>query len=186
MVRLLERDEAILMVIDVQEKLAPAMDAEIFPSVQKNLEILVETAKIIGIPIFVTEQYSKGLGPTIPDVTGLMDEEEFDRFEKMTFCCLRDKDILEALSLSGKKQVILCGMEAHVCVYQTGIDLLNAGYEVYIVRDAVCSRRKQNMEAGIRGLIAAGAVEITTETVGFSLLKIAGTSDFKEFSKLIK
>ncbi len=186
MARLLERDEALLMVIDVQEKLAPAMDKEVFPFVLQNLGILVETAKIMGIPIFVTEQYSKGLGSTIPEITTLLDGKKFDRFEKMTFCCLRDKDILDALAGSGKKQIILCGMEAHVCVYQTGIDLLNAGFEVYIVRDAVCSRKKENMETGIRGLLAAGAVEITTETVGFSLLKIAGTPEFKEYSKLIK
>lgn len=186
MARLLEKEEALLMVVDVQERLAPAMDMEVFPTTSKNIGILIETAHITDLPVFVTEQYSKGLGGTIPEVMAKLDTGKYETFEKMTFCCLRDKDILEALSRAGKRQVILCGMEAHVCVYQTGIDLLQAGYEVYLVRDAVCSRKRENMEAGIRGLIAAGAVEITTETVGFSLLKVAGTPDFKEFSRLIK
>ncbi len=186
MVRLLEKEEALLMVVDVQERLAPAMDQDIYPGIAKNIGILIETARINGLPIFVTEQYSKGLGPTVREVLGKIGDYEYETFEKMTFCCLRDKNILEALSASGKRQVILCGMEAHVCVYQTGIDLLKAGFEVYLVTDAVCSRRRQNMEAGIRGLLAAGAVEITTETVGFSLLKIAGTPEFKQFSQLIK
>jgi nicotinamidase-related amidase len=186
MVRLLEKDEALLMVVDVQERLVPAMDQDVFPVTERNIGILIETARIVGLPIFVTEQYSKGLGPTVPEVLTKLEDYGYDTFEKMTFCCLRDKNILKALSDSGKKQVVLCGMEAHVCVYQTGVDLLSAGYEVYLVRDAICSRKKENMETGVRGLIAAGAVEISTETVGFSLLKIAGTPDFKEFSKLIK
>jgi len=186
MVRLLEKDEALLMVVDVQEKLAPAMEPEGFPGAVNNIQILVKTAQILGVPIFVTEQYSKGLGSTIEEISSLLDGKEHTLFEKMTFCCVRDRNILEGLSGAGRKQVILCGIEAHVCVYQTGIDLLNGGYEVYLVTDATCSRRAGNMEAGVRGLLAAGAVEITTETVGFSLLKIAGTSEFKEFSKLIK
>ncbi len=186
MVRLLERDEALLMVIDVQERLAPAMEKSIFPGVVENIKILVNSALIMDIPVFVTEQYSKGLGPTVGDISSLLEGKEYTRFEKMTFCCVRDRNILEGIAASGRKQVILCGIEAHVCVYQTGIDLLNGGYDVYLVTDAICSRQKGNMEIGRRGLISAGAVEISTETVGFSLLKIAGTPEFKKFSKLIK
>jgi len=186
MVRLLERNEALLMVIDVQERLAPAMEKNLFPGVVENIKILVDSALILGLPIFVTEQYSKGLGKTVGDISSLLKGKEYTLFEKMTFCCVRDKNILKGLEDSGRKQVILCGIEAHVCVYQTGIDLLNGGYEVYLVADAVCSRKKENMEIGRRGLVSAGAVEISTETVGFSLLKIAGTPEFKNFSKIIK
>ncbi len=186
MPRLLERDEAVLMVIDVQEKLAPAMDPDIFPEALRNMKILIQTAQILDVPIILTEQYPKGLGATLPELKELIENKEFEYFEKMTFCCIRDKNILEAISRKGRKQIILCGVEAHVCVYQTGIDLLQAGYEVYIVSDAVCSRRKENKEIGVRSLVDAGAVELPTETVGFSLLKVAGTPEFKEFAKLIK
>lgn len=186
MSRLLEIDEALLMVIDVQERLAPAMDSDIFPGSLNNMKILIETMKLLDVPVVVTEQYPKGLGATVPEIRDSLSGVDYSHFEKMTFCCLRDRDILEGITSSGRKQIILCGMEAHVCVYQTGIDLLQGGFEVYIVNDAVCSRKKENMESGIRGLVASGAVEITTETVGFSLLKVAGTPRFKGFSKLIK
>ena len=180
----LERDKAVLAVIDVQEKLCVAMDETVLRQLTKNIGILLESASELNIPILVTEQYVKGLGATLPELkekaTGA------PCYEKMTFSCCGCPEFIDKLRAIGRKQVIITGMESHVCVLQTVIELRDAGFDVHVVKDAVMSRSKQNWLTAIEVMTLTGAVPTCTESVVFQLLKVAGTDEFKKLSKLVK
>jgi len=179
----LDRDNAQLVVVDVQEKLCRAMDTKVLEQLTGNVSILLDAAAELGLPALATEQYVKGLGATLPV---LREKLSGPSLEKMTFSCCGGDGFLEALAKSGRRQVILTGMETHVCVLQTALELLSAGYVVHLVCDAVMSRRKANWETALRTLTAAGAVLTSTEAVLFQLLKVAGTEEFKKLSKLVR
>ncbi|QUH25396.1 hydrolase [Serpentinicella alkaliphila] len=177
----LERSDALLLVIDIQERLVAAM--KYGDQMIENTKVLVEVAKVMDFPTVVTEQYPKGIGPTVPELASLLDKNMF--FEKVTFTGCTE-DVVAAIKKLGRKKVIITGTETHVCVLQTTRDLLKLGYEVFIVRDAVCSRSKTNYKAGLELLANMGAVITTTEVVVFDLLKQSATPEFKQISKLIK
>ena len=179
----LDRDQAVLVVIDVQEKLCRAMDEEVLGRLTANVGILQEAARELGIPQVATEQYVKGLGETL---CVLKEKLSSPALEKMTFSCCGEQPFPEKLRELGKKQVIVTGMETHVCVLQTVIELLDAGYTVHLVRDAVMSRKKENWQVGIEAAAAAGAVITSTEAALFQLLRVAGTEEFKKLSKLVR
>lgn len=177
----LHREDALLLIIDIQEKLAPVIkDKEV---VIKNTNILIETAKILDIPVVVTEQYPKGLGPTVEEIRENLENAQV--FEKLLFSACTD-EVMETIEAHGKKKIIITGMETHVCVFQTTRDLLNAGYEVFLVADGVSSRTEGNYRNGLELMRDMGAVITNTETVLFDLMKKAGTPEFKILSKLIK
>jgi nicotinamidase-related amidase len=180
----LERDKAVLVVIDVQEKLCVAMNDDVLKKLTKNIGILLESATELNMPVLVTEQYVKGLGATLPELKEKASGAAF--FEKMTFSCCGGDDFVAALKATGRKQVVITGMETHVCVLQTVIELREAGFDVHIVRDAVMSRNKQNWETAVQAMTLAGAVPTCTESVLFQLLKVAGTEEFKKLSKLVR
>jgi len=186
MKRVLNREDAVLVVVDVQERLVPAIHKELYERSLKNFKIVLETAGTLGVPILLTEQYPKGLGRTVPEVLQALDGKPYERIEKVTFSCARDERFLAAVSKTVRRQVLLIGMETHVCVYQTSIDLINGGYEVFVLDDAVSSRFLHNYESGIAALRDAGAVVISTETAVFQLLKVAGTPEFKKISSLLR
>jgi len=179
----LKSENAVLLVIDVQEKLCRAMDEKILERLVRNAGILLEAAAELSIPVITTEQYVKGLGETLPE---LNQQLQAAPLEKMTFSCCGDDAFLEKLKGLGKKQVIIVGMETHVCVLQTVIELLDAGYTVHLVRDAVMSRRKDNWFVGLETAREAGAVITSTEAALFQLLRVAGTESFKKLSKLVR
>jgi nicotinamidase-related amidase len=180
----LERDKAVLLVIDVQEKLCVAMDEAVLKQLVKNIGIMLESAAELNIPVLVTEQYVKGLGPTLAELKGKTSATAC--FEKMAFSCCGSNEFVAALRATGRSQVIITGMETHVCVLQTVIELCEAGFTVHIVKDAVMSRSKQNWQTAIQAMSLAGAVPTCTESVMFQLLKIAGTDEFRKLSKLVK
>lgn len=178
----LNKEDAVLLIVDIQEKLAAVMkDRE--PVVKNNLH-LIELAKMVSLPVMVTEQYPKGLGPTVPELREAL--PSYRPIEKMTFDCCGQPAFPGELKSLNRKSVILTGMETHICVLQTGIGLLQAGFNVHVVRDAICSRTEGNWETGIGYMRDAGAVVTCTETVLFQLLKVAGTEEFKAISKRIK
>jgi len=179
----LNRDAAVLVVIDVQEKLCRAMDEKILARLTANIAILQEATAELGIPVLATEQYVKGLGETVP---GIRQNLAGPALEKMTFSCCGDGAFLARLRELKRSQIIITGMETHVCVLQTVLELLDAGYHVHLVRDAVMSRRKDNWFVGLETAAAAGAVITSTETALFQLLKVAGTEEFKKLSKLVR
>ena len=181
---LLERDKAVLMVIDVQEKLCAAMDEKVLKHLVKNTGILLESAAELDIPVIVTEQYVKGLGGTLAELKGKAAQAPC--YEKMSFSCCGSAEFVDALKATGRTQVIITGMEAHVCVLQTVIELREAGLNVHVVKDAVMSRSKRNWQTAVETMTLAGAVPTCTEAVLFQLLKVAGTDEFKKLSKLVR
>jgi nicotinamidase-related amidase len=182
----LNREEAVLIVVDVQERLVPAIHKDLYPRALRNMLIAIEAAGTLGIPILLTEQYPKGLGRTVPEVMGALDGKEYRLVEKMAFSCARDEGFLSAVSERNRRQLILVGMETHVCVYLTSVDLRRAGYSLFILDDAVSSRFLHNYQSGLQALRDAGCTVISTETAMFALLKVAATPEFKKISSLIK
>jgi isochorismate hydrolase len=180
----IEREEAVLIVIDVQEVLMKQMDPEMGKQVTQNIKILLNFAKEMAIPILITEQYPKGLGRTIPEIKNELGPNL--PIEKVTFSCCGVETFNEGLGRLKRNQVILIGIETHVCVLQTATDLIQKDYEVYVVADAVCSRKKLDWEIGLRWLEKRGAMIPTTEIIAFQLLKEAGTEEFKRLSKFLK
>lgn len=179
----LDAADAALVVIDIQEKLCHAMDEKVLKHLVKNAGILMDTAAELKLPVVMTEQYVKGLGETLPE---LKSRATGPALEKMTFSCCGDTAFVEKLRSLGRKQIIIVGMECHVCVLQTVIELLDAGFIVHLVRDAVMSRRKDNWFVGLETAREAGAVITSTEAALFQLLKVAGTDEFKKLSKLVR
>ncbi|MDA8428563.1 MAG: hydrolase [Geobacteraceae bacterium] len=180
----LDRDKAVLVVIDVQEKLCLAMDHKVLHNLTKNIGILLETAAELGLPVLVTEQYVKGLGATLPELKDKAAAAPC--FEKMAFSCCGSAEFVERLTALGRTQVIVTGMETHVCVLQTVIELRDAGFEVHLVKDAVMSRSKQNWQTAVEAMVLTGAVPTSSESVLFQLLKVAGSEEFKKLSKLVR
>jgi nicotinamidase-related amidase len=171
---LLSREQAALVVVDVQEGFRPY---DSFEHVARSCGKLVEGARILGVPVVATEQYPKGLGHTAPEV-GL---GELPPIEKTVFSAAR----AEGFDLHGRRQAIVCGIEAHVCVSQTVLDLLAEGLEVHVPADAVASRHPSDYELGLRRMDDAGAQLGSVESVLFELLERAGTPEFKAVQKLI-
>lgn len=179
---MLEVDKAVLLVIDVQDSLFRAIAEK--EKLLDNLKRLIEGMKVLEVPVMVTEQYPKGLGPTLPEVAGLL--PGIKPIAKTSFSCCGDGVFLSAFRKLGRKQVLLAGIESHVCVYQTAADLVADGCEVYAVSDAVGSRTKENRQTGL-GLMGEVGVRLTsTETVLFELLKVAEGKRFKAISKIIR
>ncbi len=178
----LDKEDTVLLIIDVQEKLAAVMKEQ--DKVVKNNLHVIELAKMIGMPVMVTEQYPKGLGTTVTEIREAL--PFYRPIEKMTFDCCGQPSFLEELKEHNKSNVVLTGMETHICVLQTCIGLLRGGINVHVVEDAVCSRTKENWKNGIGFMREAGAVVTCTEIVLFQLLKVAGTEEFKKISKRIK
>ncbi len=179
----LDRADALLMVIDVQEKLAAAMPKAPLAELERNAAVLIRAARRLEIPVIATEQYPKGLGPTVSSLRELLPQEPM---RKMEFSCGASKPIARHVLGSGRKQVVVVGMEAHVCVFQTVRDLLRGGFSVFVAEDAVLSRSEGNRGVGLRLCEKAGATLTSTETVLFDLLGVAGTPEFKELTALIK
>lgn len=173
-----------LVVIDVQERLFAAMEASRRDAVLGNVTLLLATARRLGVPVLLTEQYPKGLGPTLAEVREASGGAR--PLEKMSFSCAGAPGFMEALRESGVDSVILAGIEAHVCVLLTALDLLGRGLPVSVAADAVCSRRSSNLELGLAHARQAGAVVASTETVVFQLLGSADHEAFREVSKLLR
>ena len=178
----LNRNDAVLIVIDLQERLMNAMkDRE---KVYKNTNLLLSTAKEFNIPVILSEQYPRGLGATVAGVKENL-PEDYIYVEKQSFS-LCGAGLSEILAKLGRKTVIVCGSETHVCVFQTVRDLLALGYQVFVVGDAVCSRTKENYRNALSLMSLMGAVVTNTETVFFDLMKKAATPQFRKLSQLIK
>lgn len=174
----LDRDRAALVVVDVQEGFRKAVPE--FSEVARATATLARGAEAIGIPVLVTEQYPKGLGATAPEVAEHLPDGTRP-LEKTVFAASE----AEGFDLGGRDQVIVCGIETHVCVNQTALDLLAGGTEVQIVEDAVGSRSADNKRIGLERMERAGAILTSVETALFELLGRAGTDEFKAVQKLI-
>jgi nicotinamidase-related amidase len=179
---MLEVGSSVLLVIDVQEKLFRAISEK--EKMLDNLQRLIKGIKVLEVPIIVTEQYPQGLGPTIKEIASLLTGVR--PIEKTSFSCCGDKAFLKEFERLGRRQVLLAGIESHVCVYQTAADLISSGCEVYAVGDAVGSRTEDNREVGLKIMEGLGAKLTSTETVLFELLKIAEGDKFKAISQIVR
>jgi len=175
--RTLDRARTALVVIDVQEAFAKAVER--FDDVVAQAAILARGAQTLGLPVLVTEQYPRGLGDTVPQVREALGDTP--RLAKTVFSAAR----AEGFDLAGRDQALVCGIETHVCVNQTVHDLLAGGVEVHVAVDAVGSRTAANRELGLRKMEESGAILTSVETALFELLGAAGSDEFKTIQKLV-
>lgn len=179
---LLDAKNACLLVVDVQERFAPHIDG--WQSLVKNISVMTEAARRLSIPTIISEQYVKGLGPTVSEILDKSDVAR--RFEKLCFAVSGAEGFSEYLRGLKRDQIIVVGIETHVCVNQTVHALLLEGYRVHVVEDAVGSRSPHNKAAGLCKMRQSGAVLTTVEMALFEMLKEAGTADFKAVQALVK
>ena len=175
-------NESALLIVDVQEKLFPLINKK--RELIKNINILLKVFTKLKLPILISEQYPNGLGKTIPDIN--TDSSKIIKNEKTTFSCWKDLKLKQNLCSISKRQIILCGIETHICVLQTCMDLANNSFEVFVSEDAVNSRSKENHFLGIERMRLKGIEIVNTEMILFELLEDSKHSDFKELSKLIR
>jgi nicotinamidase-related amidase len=186
----LSRSRAALLVVDIQDRLLPAMPEDALAQVLRNAALLIQAADRLGLPIVVSQQYPRGLGPTArPIEDAIAAARLVHRFDKLEFSAAR-APAFAALVAPGsglaRDQWIVCGMETHVCVYQSARDLVSRGWDVHVCADAVCSRTAANRELGLGLMARAGAIVTATEACVFDLLERAGSDEFRALSKVIK
>lgn len=179
---LFSRDNTLLVVVDVQTKLADTMDRK--ERVVRNIGKLIRVAKELQLPIVVTEQYPKGLGKTLPELESLLIDAE--PIEKVTFSCCMEERFINALAIENRRNILITGMEAHICVMQTALDLLNREYTAGIVQDAVCSYNQNDMDIAMMRMRGSGVLMTTTEMIIYELLRTAGTEEFKKLLPILK
>ena len=175
---------SVLLVIDIQTKLTRVMPIKVLARLQRYTGVLLKAANTLKIPVLVTEQYPKGLGHLEPEISVLL-ADDAKRYEKTSFSCAGTTEFMEALSQSGRKQAILVGMEAHVCVLQTAMDLKSLGYQIFVVADAVCSRHRESYETALIRMRQAGVIIVNAESVLFEWLRDAKHEQFKTIQSLI-
>jgi len=173
----LDRARTALLVVDIQEGFRKAVDR--FEQVAHHAAVLVQGARRLGVPVLVSEQYPRGLGDTVAELAEHLGDAK--RLEKVVFSAAQ----ADGFDLGGRDQVLVCGIEAHVCVSQTVLDLLDQGLQVQVVGDAVSSRTPENRRVGLEKVARAGALPTSTETALFELLGRAGTDEFKAIQRLV-
>lgn len=174
--------DAVGLIIDIQERLFPFIANN--EQITRNTSILIEGLKALEVPIMVTEQYTKGLGVTIAPLKDLLTEIRF--IEKMAFSCCDEPKFFEELALKAPQFVIIAGIESHVCVLQTTIDLISNGFRPVVVEDCVGSRNPNDKAMAIARMRQEGATITTYESILFELLRRSGTDSFRKISKLVK
>ena len=176
------KDHTVGLVIDIQERLLPHIAGH--EVLLKNVETLILGLNALEVPVMITEQYRKGLGETVPAIQEAL--QYFEPMEKMTFSCCDDPHFIVRLNNMAKKNVIVCGIESHVCVLQTVIDLLESGFQPVVVKDCISSRKPLDKEIAVRRMSREGAIITSYESILFELARISGTDTFKTISKLVK
>lgn len=176
------KENSLGLIIDMQERLLP----HIYHSEEiiSNTGICIEGLKLLDIPLLSTEQYRKGLGPTVQELQNKI--EVFNPIEKMTFSCCDEPGFLSQLKSMNKGQLIICGIEAHVCILQTTIDLIHAGYQPVVIEDCISSRKNNDKIIAVERMRQEGAIITTYESVLFEIARISGTDSFKAISRLVK
>lgn len=180
--RLLRSEDAVLLIIDVQESFRKPIQE--FANLTRNISILVEASKILKLPVVVTEQYPQGLGNIVAEIAACLGDHKL--FEKSCFSCCGSDDFVSALSDINRKQILVSGIEAHVCVSQTVHDLIQLDYQPHLITDAIQSRSPKNRDTGIEKMVSAGAIPSSVETALFEMLVESNTETFKAVQRLVK
>jgi nicotinamidase-related amidase len=176
------KENSLYLIIDVQDRLLPHIYNN--QELEKNLAILTNGMKILGIPLILTEQYPKGLGPTVSLLKSMVNPVE--PIVKTAFSCCDEPAFMNSLVDHQKKNVIIAGIESHVCVLQTVLDLLEKGFRSVVVEDCISSRKLNDKKVAVRRMREAGAIITTYESILLELTRLSGTGQFKEISKLVK
>ncbi|RLC02108.1 MAG: hydrolase [Deltaproteobacteria bacterium] len=179
---MLQIERTSLLIVDIQGNLAHAMQGK--ELLFKNVQKLIKGIQVLGIPILWVEQNPQGLGPTIPEIADIL--SNIQSISKMSFSSCRNDHFVRSLNALHRKQVLIAGIEAHVCVYQTAADLVDMGYEVQVVTDAVSSRSIENKKIGLLRMRDSGVSLTSVETALFELLKVAEGEQFKKILKIVK
>lgn len=179
---LIDAARAFLMVVDVQERLLPAIAHK--ADVESNTAILLKAARQMQVPVVNSQQYPKGLGPTVASLAQLVPENA--TFAKVEFSCARDPVLMDHIDSLGRRQTVLCGVEAHICILQTALDLKERGYEVFVAVDAIGSRADLSRDVARERMAATGVTLVTSEMVVFEMMRTASSPQFKVLSKLIQ
>lgn len=181
---LLDRSRAVLVVIDVQSKLASLLEEP--ARLAWNIRRLIDAAKLFGVPVLATEQYPQGLGPTVPELAEPLTALGVTIHAKQSFSCCGSPEFVAQLQATGRTQIILAGMETHVCVQQTALDLLAQHYSVQLPVDAIAARGELDDQTALQRMECHGATITTVEAALFELCGQAGTAEFKEISRLVR
>lgn len=177
------KNNSALIIIDIQSKLFPFISN--YEELEKRCLKLIQGIQIFELPIIITEQYPKGIGNTIESIVQQLGNS-YKPIEKLHFSCCGSKEFLEKINKLNKQNLIIIGIEAHVCVMQTTLDLLNLNYSSYIIQDCISSRNLNDKNIAIERLRQAGAIVTTYESILFEICKMSGTNEFKEISKIVK
>lgn len=175
-----------VILIDVQQKLAPTVPAEQLRQVERAAQIMLAAARELGAPVIVTEQYPKGLGPTIGSLASELESHQVNPIDKLTFSACKEPRFTQALSDCGADAAVVLGMETHICVFQTVRDLVARGLQVHVPIDGVASRRDDHRQVGLDLCAKAGATLTTSETILFDWMVQSGTDTFKKLAKLVR
>ncbi len=185
MAPLCRKEDSLLLCVDVQDRLLAAMVEPARSRMLDNIGHLLETSKMLDIPVFYTEQYPAGLGPTADRLKQAMPASAH-YFDKTEFSCCGNQRFREALHDSHKRQVVVTGMETHICIMQTALELLEDGFEVFVVDDAVCSQRMAHWKSALHRLRHAGAIVAPTESILFEWVRDSSEHHFKAVSALLR
>lgn len=178
-------ENSLLLIIDIQTRLGQAMPTKVLNRVISNTALLSRAAGLLDVPVLVTEQYPQGLGPTITDISDALPATAVT-LDKTAFSCVAAQGFDDALERANRKQMLIVGMESHICVLQSALDLLTAGYDVYVVEDAVCSRRLENYQNALDRLRQAGVGIISAESAIFEWLVHSRHEHFKAISAMLR
>lgn len=182
---LCDSSNSILLIIDIQSRLGGSMPNKVLSRVVENTVFLLKSASLLDVPVVASEQYPKGLGEYVPQISdNLPSTTQF--IQKTSFSCCGSEEFISLLGRSGRKQIILTGMEAHVCVLQTAVELIERGFEVFVVGDSICSRRLDNYQNALERLAQLGCNLLSTESVVFEWLRDAKNERFKEIAALLR
>lgn len=179
---LLDAKSSFLLLIDMQERLLPVISGS--DIVERNCAILLQAARQMRVPGIISEQYPKGLGKTVPALSQLASADAI--MEKVEFSCARNADLIARIEATNRKQAVLCGVESHICVLQSALELKARGFDVFVAIDGTGSRNDQSKEIATDRMLAAGVTVVTTEMVVFEFARTAASSDFKYLAKLIQ
>ena len=178
----IKRELTAALIIDIQERLFPHMDGK--DELLRRCGILIEGLKELSVPMVITEQYPKGLGSTVGEISRLVEKEPV--IEKIAFSCCDEPSVMQHAVMKNYKTIIICGIEAHVCVLQTVIDLQHSGYKAVVVEDCISSRNPEDKRVAVERMRSEGAVITSCESILFELARVAGTDEFKAISRLVK
>jgi nicotinamidase-related amidase len=182
----IDPESSLLLVVDVQERLATAMPGEPLARLVANAGLLLEAARLLRVPVVASEQYPKGLGPTVTALADRLRAIGVQPIDKLAFGAADEPRIAQAIAAHSPRTVVIVGMETHVCVFQTARELVRRGYAVQVVADAVASRREEHRVLGLSLCERAGAIAVPAETVVFDWLRVAGTDEFRALSRLLR